>query len=262
VSNDDYLSGRTGGAPPSGGSAFDDWQRGNAQRLNDQAAAASAASWNSASSATSWTASSAPTWAETQAGTAVGGGGVAAAGGSTLGASLRSLLVRTLIVLALSLYGAYVAQSEGPAGLQIVAASTLFIVPLWTAIFPVHGAATFGVGFAAYPLLLENLPPVTGLTPQAAALYGAVGLAALVCVPTFRLERVLGRQAWYRMPRHLLRLIALAVIAYSQLLRYEGHLLLDPPSVHLAAFRAYPLATAAVVLGTLVVAHFVLRWRH
>ncbi|HUQ51843.1 MAG TPA: hypothetical protein VM692_06445 [Gammaproteobacteria bacterium] len=175
---------------------------------------------------------------------------------------MRSLIKRVLIVLVLSLVATYVALSEGPAGLQLVVATWIFVVPLWLAFFPFNGATTFGVGVAAYPLLLGSLPPLPGLTPDAAATYGAVGLAAIACVLTFRLERVLGRQVWYRIPRHVLRLAVFTGIAYAALLRYEGHLLTDPMSVHLAALRANPVGTAAVVLGTLAVLHLLLRWRH
>jgi len=169
-------------------------------------------------------------------------------------------LTKIFLLEALALAATYIAigiaVSEGAAGRAAMMALAVVAIPIWVAFLPVNALATLAVGRLTY-LGLSALTPPAGVEAGWAA-YGAIALAVPAWLFSFRLERRLARNPAYHGTRHALRLAAVAAVAYSQLLKYEGHTLTEPLRQHIAAFRANSIATLAVVIGVTVVVHFVL----
>jgi hypothetical protein len=231
-----WEAGRFGsGPPPSGGSALDAWQQGQAIRnLNEaELARQQQAAGSGQTSALFPETPAAPTapsggWSSSNAGTAVGGGS-AAGGGIAATAGCGCLLIPVLLLL-----GVY----------------------CWVPLYPLSGAASIATAAGVY-LVLQGRIPRTPLDVNSNALLIGVGAGLVVLWLTSRLEQRLGRHAAYRIPRHLVRLALFGLAANIWLLNQFGLGFARPGFAHLVRPFETPTQTA-VFVGVVVGMHFVL----
>jgi hypothetical protein len=229
-----YMEGLQGRGPrPASGPLSNAWDEGDRQR---RASAAGAEAFGSPAPASS----AAPIGFPSSPGARPAGGTVTEVSGRLAGILgwLTPLLLAALVLVAL-----------GPRRGDALATLWVLLVPLWVGLYPLNGLATAGT----YLWLHQMLPQAPGApnVPAAAA-------ALVVFVVTQRLEHRLARQAAYRVPRHLVRLSVFGLAAYAQLLRYQGHLLVDPVPLHVSRFLRNPTPVVVAVVGTVVVAHLLL----
>lgn len=223
-----WETGRYGsGPPPSGGSALDAWQQGQAQRNLNEAELQRQAQAGSDQTFTPGfpTAPAAPS-----GGWSSGGGSSTLSGGSAAtGGGLGCLLVPVLIILSLQ---------------------------FWALLYPLSGLASIGTAIGVCLLVHGGIPR----TPQDLSTNAiTIGLVAglVVLVVTSRLEQRLGRHAAYRVPRHLVRLVLFGLAANLMLVNGTGSIFTRSGFVHLWRPFATPTQTA-VVLGAVVGMHFLL----
>lgn len=223
-----WEAGRYGsGPPPSGGSALDAWQQGQAQRnLNDAELQRQAQAGSQPFAPSFPETPTAPSggWSSSGGGSSTMGGGSAATG-----AGLGCLFVPVLII---------------------------FGVQFWALLYPLSGLATLGTAIGVYRLLEGGLPR----TPQDASTNATtIALIAglVVLWVTSRLEQRLGRHPAYRIPRHLVRLVLFGLAANLMLVNGTGSIFTRSGFAHLWRPFATPTQTA-VVLGAIVGMHFLL----
>jgi hypothetical protein len=169
------------------------------------------------------------------------------AGGTTGGA--LGLPIRALGWLSVLLPLALVLLVLGPRRGDALLYFWVLLVPLWVGLYPINGLATAGM----YLWLSQAVPQ-----QQATVNVPAAAAALVVFVVTQRLEHQLARRPVYRIPRHVVRIGVIGLAAYAQLLRNQGHLLVDPLHLHVWRFLRNPVPVAIVVLGAVAVAHYLL----
>lgn len=221
-----WEAGRYGsGPPPSGGSALDAWQQGQATRnLNDAELARQQQAGSGGTFAQSLPETpAAPSggWTSPVRGTGTGGGAATAGCGC-------------LLIPALLLLGVY----------------------CWVPLYPLSGAASIATAAGVY-LVLQGRIPRTPLDVNSNVLLIGVGAGLVVLWLTNRLEQRLGRHAAYRIPRHLVRLALFGLAANIWLLNQFGLGFARPGFAHLVRPFETPTQTA-VFAGVVVGMHFVL----
>jgi hypothetical protein len=125
---------------------------------------------------------------------------------------------------------------------------------LWICLYPIPAFAGLLTLLWSMPVLRSVLPVAPVIGPGLYAVIGGFVLAMIVLWTLSRWEHRLATYAWYRVPRHIVRLVLLGFAAALLLQKYMG-LPYNPSQVGVV-FRNPE--NIAIVAGAVVVAHFAL----
>jgi hypothetical protein len=205
-----WEAGRWGGAPPSGGSEFDAWQRGNATRNWNPNPSPSTPSSSTPFTPFTPTLPSYPTAPTAPMGDAPHSGSETWTPTGNTGAGRGAL--GCLFVLALLFFG-------GPL-FNLASGRWVGVLPLWVALYPGNSLSTVASGIGAYMLLQQKAPTPGPINTN--ALLWALPVALVAFVVTSRLEHTLARGAAYRTFRHIVRLGIFGLGAQILVLQSSG----------------------------------------
>jgi lipoprotein signal peptidase len=141
------------------------------------------------------------------------------------------------------------------------------VVILWIpflCLYPLTALIGIGVGFAAVPIFARTLPPNTDVPAALGVLIGAVAFYIMI-----RIEYRLSQSAGYRISRHAVRMVLLAIVAIPTIQMAAGAPVESTSTRYILSVVSNPrimfsfLADAknvAILLTVVIVIHFVL-WK-